>query len=702
MKLKLLSTILVSALLFNACKKNTDVIADQDAAGLDNIKVASTFDWNSTNEINFIIGTSDSRFQNLIHVIYIYDMDPAKGGKILAKGSATLIKPFNTKLTLTRANKSVYIVKSAPNGTKISQELMLTSKNVNLSFGVAAVTQSNGAYNADIKVLANVASSTTAIPNCQRQTTSTNISLNASEVVCFSATQDATIDIQANQGGTLKISAPNRKITVRNFNHTDLNIVIAANTTVSFASPEVKNKETWTNYGTFEVTGKLDVRGIIDNNGTANLSNLQINGGGKVNNYCKLFADDITVDEVLNNYNYVLARNSTRVNGIAKVNLIGAATGAYFETKDLLKGSNKICFFGTNATSLLKVTGSIDNNLLLDSKQTNNSQIVGGTINLCTNVPNIPSGFFAAPASLGCDTYIAKDDCMPIANGTAPVSQKDSDGDGVIDEDDDFPQDAKKAYKNYSVNYTAGGSTLAFEDNWPVKGDYDLNDVVMSYRYLVVTNADNIVVEVNAKYRLIATGADYINGAGVQFPLVAGKAKLTSAPAGVYFESKQDSVVLVIFENSRKLQETGNTFIGKQTSPAVDFDITFQITDGPSMKDFGAVVFNPFIWNATNGFGRGYETHLYGKRPTSLANQSLFDTRDDSSKANAKYYSTKERLPWVIEVPIANFGYPVEGAKIDKAYTTFSSWATSSGANSEEWYKVLSSNTNKSLIYPIK
>lgn len=708
MNIKLLSAALVFAIFSASCKKSSNVPADTDTTGIESIKVSDSFNWSSTNEINFSIGTSDSRFQNLIHVIYIYDQDPAQGGKILAKGSATLIKPFNTKVAFTRATKEVYVVKAAPNGTKTGEIVALSSKNINISFGVSSITKTSASYtDASVKTKflgsANAANSAAVIPNCERSTTDPNIEFNKSEVVCFSSDKDVTIDIKANQGGTLKIGAPGYTVTVRNFNHTDLNIVVDANTKLVFSSPEVKNKETWTVNGTLEVTGKLDVRGIIDNNNTANFNTLQINGGGTVNNYCKLTANEIQTNDILNNYNYVLAKNSLKVNGGGRVNLIGgASSGAYLETKDLQKGGNHINIFGTNATSLFKVTGSIDGNLLRESGQSNNSQIVGGTVQLCTSVTGIPAGFFSAPAALGCEAYIEKTGCMLISNGTPPSTGKDTDGDGVIDKDDDYPEDKTKAFKSYSVNYDAGGSTLAFEDNWPTKGDYDLNDVVITYRYLVVTNAANKVVEVNANYSLIATGADFTNGAGIQFPLTAGKAKLTSAPAGVYLEAKQDSVVLILFENSRAVQATGNTVVGKPTSPAAKFDIVFEVTDGPEIKNFGAVTFNPFIWNATNGFGRGYETHLYGKKPTNLANQSLFETKDDFSKSNNKYYSTKEKLPWVIEVPIANFGYPIEGSRIDKAYTNFADWANSGGNSSLEWYKILSGGANSGSIYPVK
>jgi len=708
MKIKLLSAILALSFITFSCKKTDDTLPKTNNTGIDNINVSDSFNWNTTNEINFSIGTSDSRFQNLIHVIYIYDADPALGGKILAKGSASLIRPFNTKVSFAKATKDVYILKSAPNGIKIGETVSLNSKNINLSFGTTNVTKLSTVYADGIskpKSLSTTDSktSTALIPSCERSTTNSNIVLEKPEVVCFSSNQNVTIDIQANSGGTVKISAPERTVTVRNLNHTNLNIVVEKNTTVVFAGPELKTNETWTNYGIIEFKNKPDIKGTLDNNGTATFGQLQINSGGTINNFCKLTADAVIADGILNNYSYVLAINSTRINDNGRVNLIGGSSnGAYFETKSLEKGKNKISFFGTNATSLLKITEKIDNNLLLDARQTNNSQIVGGNIELCTEVKNIPSGFFTAPAALGCGAYIEKDDCMPASNGTAPTTGKDSDGDGVVDEDDDYPTDKNKAHNTYSVNYNAGGSTIAFEDNWPTKGDYDLNDVVITYRYKVVTNAENKVVEVNANYKLIATGADYINGAGVQFPLVSGKAKIIKASPGVYLESKQDSVVLIIFDNSRQLQATGNTTIGSVISPKVDIEVSFEVIDGPEIKNFGAVAYNPFIWNNTTGFGRGYETHLYGKNPTNLANTELFGTKDDYSKKNNKFYSTKEKLPWAIEVPIADFGYPVEGKRIDQAYTNFGDWANSGGNSSLEWYKILAGNANPDLIYPVK
>ena len=61
-------------------------------------------------------------------------------------------------------------------------------------------------------------------------------------------------------------------------------------------------------------------------------------------------------------------------------------------------------------------------------------------------------------------------------------SNDDTDEDGVSDLFDDYPNDPEKAFDNYSPAEGQFG-TLAFEDLWPAKGDYDFNDIVIDYQY---------------------------------------------------------------------------------------------------------------------------------------------------------------------------------------------------------------------------
>lgn len=700
MKIKLLSLVLAIAVI--SCKKD-GTNAVNPVTNIDNLSIPGSFNWNTSNEVKFSVGISDSKFQNLIQVISIYSGDPNQGGQILSKGSATLLNPFNTKITIPTTVSDVYVVKSAPDGTKISEKVALTSTSININFGSTGVTKlASAKSSANERSVSAVAATTPAVsePACQTSVTGSDINMNSNQVVCYSSSNDATISINANLGGTLKISAPGKTISIQNYNHTGLNIIIAANTTVNFSNLELKSNEEITNNGTLNITTKIDLHGTLTNNGTSTINILQINGSGTVNNYCKLLATDLRLDKVLNNYSYVKVSNNVDLNSSGRINMIGnGASGAMFETKDMNIARGLVN--GSGATSLFKVSGTIDANALLDAKQSSNRQVFTGNIELCTS-QDVPNGFFIAPAKKGCEAYIAADGCISTGNGTPPVVIRDTDGDGVIDTEDDYPTDPNLAYKNYSVNYERGGSTVAFEDNWPSKGDYDLNDIVISYRYLISTNARNIVARVDADYSLIANGADFKNGAGVQFPISAAKATIVTASPGMSFEARQDSAVLILFNNSKDLQLNGNTDPSKATSPAVHLSVRFSITDGPNINDFGIGTYNPFIWNGTNGYGRGYETHLYGKKPTNLATTSLFGTLDDRSKPSlGQYYRTENFLPWALEIPIADFAYPIEGASILNAYSNFANWAQSGGTQDKGWYSDATS-TNSSLLYTKK
>src|SRR5215217_8081677 len=118
--------------------------------------------------------------------------------------------------------------------------------------------------------------------------------------------------------------------------------------------------------------------------------------------------------------------------------------------------------------------------------------------------------------------YASSNPITGISNeGVPPVDKGgDADGDGVLDQLDAFPNDASKAYVSYYPSAN-GFANIAFEDNWPTKGDYDLNDVVVKYRYTFESNSQNKVVVIKGDYNVTAVGASFKNGFGVQFPFAA-------------------------------------------------------------------------------------------------------------------------------------------------------------------------------------
>jgi LruC domain-containing protein len=269
----------------------------------------------------------------------------------------------------------------------------------------------------------------------------------------------------------------------------------------------------------------------------------------------------------------------------------------------------------------------------------------------------------------------------------------DTDGDGVADSMDDYPNDPTRAFNNYSS--TGPGSTVAFEDQWPKKGDFDMNDLVMAYKYNVITNAQNVVVQVIGYFSLIASGTTNGSAFGVQFPIPSGSVK---GLTGGTLEAGQDKAVVILFTNVRSATQFWNTQPGVPQSTPILYTINFNVINGPLLNDFGTE-YNPFIVNYVNQSRR--EVHLPGQLPTTLADVSVFGTEDDATSISAgQYYLTKAGLPYAISVPTSTFNYPIEQTDITLAYLHFADWAQSGGTLYKDWF----SNTaagyrNPSLIY---
>jgi len=270
----------------------------------------------------------------------------------------------------------------------------------------------------------------------------------------------------------------------------------------------------------------------------------------------------------------------------------------------------------------------------------------------------------------------------------------DTDEDGVTDANDEYPKDPKKAYNNYYPSKGQTG-TLAFEDLWPSKGDYDFNDVVVDYNYNQITNADNKIVALDAIYTLRASGANNHDAFGIQFNTTADNVvSVTGQHLTNGFiknetngaESGQSKAVIIAFDDAKALLKMYNTTSGSYSTPFTDtLKITFATPINPT--DFGSAPYNPFIIiNKPGEYERGREVHLSGSSPTTLANLSLFGIQDDSSNpSTGKYYTSSIYLPWAINIP-TKFDYPSEKQDITKAYLKFNSWATSRGTSYQDWY----------------
>lgn len=279
----------------------------------------------------------------------------------------------------------------------------------------------------------------------------------------------------------------------------------------------------------------------------------------------------------------------------------------------------------------------------------------------------------------------------------------DTDGDGIEDVDDDYPDDADRAFDNYFP--ALGFYSLAFEDLWPGKGDYDFNDVVVDYRFQTVTNAQNFVVEIFGVFPVKASGAFLHNGFGFNLPnsidaftnqpkkfVVTGyDVQESYVDLNAYgHEKNQSKATVIVFDDIFNVLGEPSQGMGINTSwmPFVEYDtVRITITTGTwsfKPRKFKLNQWNPFIIVGQN---RGHEVHLPDYAPTDLMNFALFGTEeDDSDVLKGRYFKTIFNLPWAIDVP-AEFDWPIEKKEIVWAYKHFAEWVESSGTLYPNWYE---------------
>ncbi len=280
-----------------------------------------------------------------------------------------------------------------------------------------------------------------------------------------------------------------------------------------------------------------------------------------------------------------------------------------------------------------------------------------------------------------------------------PETDPDKDNDGVNDVLDEYPDDPEKAFNNYYPS-KEGTGTLAFEDLYPNRGDYDFNDMVVDYNFNQITNAANEVVELDMKLTLRAIGASYFNGFGIQLNTLPSSIRsvtgqrisdniLTLSENGT--EANQAKAVIMAFDNAFSiLSHPGQGSMGVNTTPGaiyvepVEFTLNVKLTNPVAVTDFGTPPYNPFIFIDKD---RSREVHLPTYPPTDLADRSLFGTGDDDSNPETgKYYMSSKYHPWAINLPV-QFDYPAEKEDITATYLHFNEWANSKGEKFDDWYK---------------
>jgi hypothetical protein len=141
----------------------------------------------------------------------------------------------------------------------------------------------------------------------------------------------------------------------------------------------------------------------------------------------------------------------------------------------------------------------------------------------------------------------------------------DADGDGVADAYDAYPCDPAAVASAFAPAQGLHG-TLLFEDLWPVIGDTDYNDLVLTYNYIYKLDAAGRALSMRATFNARAVGGVIRNGLGLHLPVPVGQvASVTRAvgnqPAQALTPSTMDAELTVVL--SQDIRE----FFGADPGP---------------------------------------------------------------------------------------------------------------------------------------
>lgn len=251
----------------------------------------------------------------------------------------------------------------------------------------------------------------------------------------------------------------------------------------------------------------------------------------------------------------------------------------------------------------------------------------------------------------------------------------------------------------------SGWATYAFEDMWPKKGDYDLNDLVMEFRVSFYANSSNLITELHFDYNIKACGATYnlasafmldnVNASNIESvsgQVIGGSNPFAKAVNGT--ESGVSKAVVPLFNNTKSIVDYTGFLNTERETPFIACENKKVIVKFIAPVDQASLNMSSFNFFITVN-ERGREVHLPGFSATERFNPLLAAGSTLHPSDNFKF---ADGMMWGLMFPVS-FDYPVERASIINAYTYFAAWATSGGVSYPDWYSNKPGYRDDRLIY---
>ena len=231
----------------------------------------------------------------------------------------------------------------------------------------------------------------------------------------------------------------------------------------------------------------------------------------------------------------------------------------------------------------------------------------------------------------------------------------------------------------------------AFEDLWPAKGDYDMNDVMTKSTYTKLVDSENNIYEESYTFKTYGNYATLVSGLAVRLDGVSATDKLEFYVKSA--DEEEFSVLNTTYDTNDKVVVLANDV---NNNKGAEYKVkVIHAEESPVEKQ--TIEAEPFIFRAENSSDAvaWWEVHLTGYKPTSKMNFGYFNTGDDCSQPDKDiYYVRSGEYPFAFflagatETDLSKMLDPNnESVAINKLYSGYSGWVTSNGTTNTDWYK---------------
>jgi LruC domain-containing protein len=226
----------------------------------------------------------------------------------------------------------------------------------------------------------------------------------------------------------------------------------------------------------------------------------------------------------------------------------------------------------------------------------------------------------------------------------------------------------------------------AFEDLWPLKGDYDLNDAIVNAKHEKEFNTSGKIIKETFYLTTYQNYVELTSGLGLTLNTQVNPKSVTmkkiaqgSSEAEEASFRKDGSNVYYLTDNITK--EIGTTYI-------------LELTYGSALSSSNKMAsIQPFIYRSEGT--QNWEVHIPMEAPTAKMNTSYFGKNDDcSDPTNGLYFVREGNYPFAFYLKGANIDVfketilkrENESKPIDELFPRFLEWSTSGGTTNQDWY----------------